>query len=62
MEEKEVKKVCPECGHSGPENNCPDCGDMMVDPESIDEEQDELNTNDNVSIQEALEEEQGVEL
>jgi|GEM_PF-6696305 len=56
------KRVCPECGYSGEESNCPDCGAPMVNPEELPEDQEDLNTNDHLSLKEALEAEQGVKL
>lgn len=58
---KEKPRVCSECGYKGPESNCPDCGADMISPEVL-EGQATINTNDNLSIKEALEAEQGVSL
>ncbi len=58
---KEKPKVCSECGYKGPESNCPDCGAEMLVPESL-ESQPTIASNDNLTIREALEEEQGVKL
>ncbi|MDP2873977.1 MAG: hypothetical protein Q8N84_01660 [bacterium] len=58
---KEKPKVCSECGYKGPESNCPECGAEMMIPESL-ESQPMISSNDNLTIREALEEEQGVKL